>query len=250
MRNHPGTIIEGEGDRFSVRLGPLRLIFVPALLTLGVTLLRLTGELRHWSGKWFSTQTGGPVPQGVSWVIGITWLAVPFGIYFALKLARAGEGPRSLRRALACAALGLLVFLSSAYVLRLLPLRFPGILIFLWLFWALAAALQFIGWPSLAKVLLWYGLAARIPVAIVMFFAMLGNWGTHYDYVGIQWPAWFSPGFVGRYLWLAFFPQLVAWVSYTIALGSLCGTLATTLRRQNKERRSAGFTKPGPQPVR
>jgi hypothetical protein len=98
-------------------------------------------------------------------------------------------------------------------------------------------------------VLLCYGLAARIPVAIVMFFAMLGNWGTHYDYVGIEWPPSFSPGFVGRYLWLAFFPQLVAWVAYTIALGSLGGALAAALCRQNKKQ-ATDFTKPGPQAAR
>jgi hypothetical protein len=33
-----------------------------------------------------------------------------------------------------------------------------------------------------------YGLAARIPVVVVMFLAMAGNWGTHYDYVGAPEP--------------------------------------------------------------
>ncbi len=214
----------------------LRLIAVPAAITLGVTLLRLTGELRHWPARWFSTDTGGPVPQGVSWIVGITWLAIPFGIYFAFKLARGGDGPRSVGRALTCAAGGLLIFLGSRYLLALIPVKFPEILIFVWLFWALAAGLQFYGWPSLARVLLWYGLAARIPVAIVMFFAMLGNWGTHYDYVGIQWPSHFSPGFASRYLWLAFFPQLVAWVAYTTTLGSLAGVVATALIRPKSSR--------------
>jgi hypothetical protein len=210
----------------------LRLIAVPALITLAVTLLRLTGELRHWPERWFSTNTGGPVPQGVSWIVGITWLALPFGIYFALRLARGGDGPRSMGRALTCAAGGLLVFLGGSYLLAFIPVRFPEILIFIWLFWAMAAGLQFLGWPGLSKLLLSYGLAARIPVAIVMFFAMLGDWGTHYDYVGIQWPSNFSPGFASKYLWLAFFPQLVAWVAYTIALGSLAGTVVAALLRR------------------
>jgi hypothetical protein len=218
----------------------LRLIAVPALISLGVTLLRLTGELRHWPERWFSTGTGGPVPAGISWIVGITWLAIPFGIYFAFQLAREGDRPRSTGKALACAAAGLVVFAGSLFVLRYIPVRFPMILIFIWMFWAIAGGLQFLGWPSLSKVLLWYGLAARIPVAVVMFFAMAGNWGTHYDYVGIQWPSDFSPGFTSRYLWLAFFPQLVAWVAYTIALGSLAGNVAASLCRWNRAP-AAGF---------
>ncbi|HKF55640.1 MAG TPA: hypothetical protein VKJ45_09360, partial [Blastocatellia bacterium] len=57
----------------------LRIIAAPALISLAVTLLRLTGELQHWSSAWFSSETGGVTPSGVSWVVGITWLAVPFG---------------------------------------------------------------------------------------------------------------------------------------------------------------------------
>jgi len=222
----------------------LRLITVPAIVSLAVTLLRLTGELQHWSERWFSTGTGGPVPQGTSWVVGITWLAIPFGIYFAFQLAGAGDRPRSMRRALACAGCGVVVFLASMYVLQLIPVKFPQILILIWLFWSSAAAVQFLGWPSLAKLLLWYGLAARIPVAIIMFFAMLGNWGTHYDYVGIQWPSDFPPGFASRYLWLAFFPQLVAWVAYTITLGSLAGTVATALFRRRSQEPAAHSVNP------
>jgi hypothetical protein len=52
----------------------LRVIFAPILITLAVTILRLIGEMRRWPAKWFSPETGGIVPSGVSWVIGITWL--------------------------------------------------------------------------------------------------------------------------------------------------------------------------------
>jgi len=204
----------------------LRLVIVPAILTLAVTILRLTGELRHWPAKWFSPETGGIHPSGVSWVVGITWLAAIFGAYFALRLARAGQGPRSLGKAAGFAASGVLIFLTYTYVLEFLiksyNLHFPQYLIFAWFLWAVAAAIQYFGWPELFKVLLTYAYAARIPVAIVMLFAMLGNWGTHYDYAGLQIPLSGIP----RYLWLAFFPQLVAWVGFTIALGSVAGILA------------------------
>ncbi len=36
-----------------------RLILVPAIITLAVTLLRLTGELQGWSPKLFNADPGG-----------------------------------------------------------------------------------------------------------------------------------------------------------------------------------------------
>lgn len=211
----------------------MRLILVPALLTLAITLVRLTGELRHWSERWFSRETGGIVPQGVSWFFGITWLAAIFGIYFAWKLARAGHGPRSLGKAAISASLGIVIFLVfSPIVARIhdaTKINFPEILIFIWFFWALAGVIQYFGWPDLFKALLLYGYAARIPVAVVMFFAMLENWGTHYDYVGM--PPQFSMSPVPRFLWLAFFPQLVAWVGFTITLGAVAGVLVVAISR-------------------
>lgn len=209
----------------------LRLISVPAIITLAVTVLRLTGELRHWPARWFSTETSGITPSGVSWVIGITWLAAIFGVYFAVRLVRAGQNPRSLGKAAIFSALGILIFLSYEpaveFLCRVLNVRFPHYLIFIWFFWILAGVLQYFGWPELFKALLIYAYAARIPVAVVMFFAMLGHWGTHYDYVGTQIPLSGLP----RYLWLAFFPQLVGWIGFTITLGSVAGTLAVSVAR-------------------
>ncbi len=202
-----------------------KLVIVPAIVTLFVTILRLTGELRRWPAQWFSTDTGGINPSGVSWVIGITWLAAIFGAYFGIRLARAGQGPRSLGKAAGISALGVLIFLTYRPVLVFMAtsfnIHFPQYLVVLWSLWAVAAAIQYFGWPELFKVLLTYAYAARIPVAIVMLFAMLGTWGTHYDYVGTQFPLSGVP----RYLWLAFFPQLIGWVGFTITLGSVAGIL-------------------------
>jgi hypothetical protein len=66
----------------------LRLIFIPAVITLALTLLRLTGEMRHGSPAWLSPETGGIIPTGVSWIFGITWLPAVFGVYFAVILVR------------------------------------------------------------------------------------------------------------------------------------------------------------------
>jgi len=58
---------------------------------------------------------------------------------------------------------------------------FPGGFILFLAAFAVAGALQRAGWPGLFRLLVVYGYAARIPVAILMFFAFQGNWGTHYD---------------------------------------------------------------------
>ena len=66
-----------------------RLILVPGVVTLVVTLLRLTGELQGWSPKLFNPEPGG------GWALFGIWLLVPvFGVYFALKLVRAGQAPQ------------------------------------------------------------------------------------------------------------------------------------------------------------
>jgi len=205
-----------------------RLVLVPALISLGVTVLRLLGEIGGWSERWFSRETGGTVPSGLSWVVGITWLAIPFGAWFGLRLRALGKGPRSLVMSGALAALGVLVAYGGSFLIP--RIGFPRVLIFIWLYMCVAAAVQYFGWPDMFRTLLLYGFAARIPVVVVMFFAMLGNWGTHYDYVGM--PPQFSMDFVPRFLWLAFFPQLTFWVGYTVVIGTLAGVIAVSLSRR------------------
>jgi hypothetical protein len=55
-----------------------RLVLVPTLVTLGVTVLRLAGELLGWPSPWFDKTNG---------LVGITWILPPiFGFYFAWKI--------------------------------------------------------------------------------------------------------------------------------------------------------------------
>src|SRR5947208_17187375 len=79
-----------------------RLILVPVVITLAVTLLRLVGELNHWAGAWFTTDMGASV-------VGIVWLAPAFGVYLARKLSASGKAPSSAWRGLAFAGLGMAV---------------------------------------------------------------------------------------------------------------------------------------------
>ena len=211
----------------SKRAGTLRLILVPVLVSVAVTLVRLAGELAGWSPNWFARTSGGVMPSGVSWILGITWLPVVFGPYFALKLAARGRGPRSAGRALLFAAVGVALFL--VFFLVVLPRVGPSLgmqstLILIWTVGVAAGALQFLGWRELAKTLSAYGLLSRAVVVLVMLLAMLGRWGTHYDYG--QEPSVAGLPLATKFFWLGFFPQLVFWVGFTVMLGALAGSVA------------------------
>jgi len=202
-----------------------RLILIPSVITLAVTILRLVGELQHWSKTWFNPEPGGP------WaIVGITWLAPIFGVYFALKLASQGQGPASTWRALGFALLGVVVVVGGVFLEQILRGRFTfrQELIYIWINWALGAALTLPGWPRFFRALLAYGYAARIPVVVVMFLAFRGNWGTHYDALPPNFPAM---GLWPKFLWLGFFPQLIFWVGFTIVTGMLFGTIAAAIAR-------------------
>ncbi len=90
-------------------MSTFRLVLVPGLITLAVTLLRLVGELNGWSPTLFSSEAGG---GGA--VIGITWLVPLFGIYFAWKLFRSGAINASWRT-LGYGALGAVAFVAVSF---------------------------------------------------------------------------------------------------------------------------------------
>lgn len=211
-------------------MSTFRLVLVPAIITLAVTLLRLTGELNHWSRTFFNPEPGGGMA-----IVGIWLLAPIFGIYFARKLSnsgQAGSGWRTLGfAALAIAAFAIIVFAVPA-VMGLDPSQ-PTFAAFAVMIVAslIALAVAYYGSGSLGRVLLTYGLAARIPVILVMLVAILGNWGTHYDVLppgapemGV-WTKWFVIGVV---------PQLTLWIAFTVAVGALFGGVALVVaeRRQ------------------
>ena len=207
--------------------GIMKLILVPSLITLGVTILRLVGELQNGSPVLFGKGAGG---GGA--IVGISWLPIFFGIYFALKLAGSGAGPASLGKTFAFLGLGLLLFVAGAYLGFLAfqsnsPVTGIGALVLM----AGAVVVQLWGWPNLSKVLIAYAYAARIPVLVVMFLAFQGKWGTHYDALP---PDFVSKGFVSDFFNLAVFPQLVLWIAFTVLVGTLCGAVATAIAHRGK----------------
>ena len=153
-----------------------RLVRIPALLTLGITLLRLVGDFLELPG-WLASRAAG----GDSAIIGIVWLAPIFGVYFARKLA-----------------------------------HFPGSL-----------------WKHLVKTMFVYGLTARIPVVIIMGFAIFGEWNTHYDAFPPDYP-FISPTM--KFLIGGVVTQLVVWVVvWTVGTGTLFGLLSARLVAPQKQ---------------
>jgi hypothetical protein len=200
------------------------LILVPSLITLAITLLRLTGELLNWSPALFNKSAGG---GGA--LVGIAWLVPIFGVWFALKLLEAGERPAGTAPSIVGALVGFALMPAAGYAASLVGISGPSFSAFgVYIVAALiGAALAFRGWPALGKVLLAYGLAARIPVVIVMLVAMLGNWGTHYDVA----PPNFPPmGTLAKWLAIGVLPQLTIWIWFTIAVGAIFGSITAAVK--------------------
>jgi hypothetical protein len=204
-----------------------RLILVPSLITLAITILRVVGELRHWSNVLFNANAGG---GGA--IVGIAWLPFIFGPYFALKLADAGAPYSSAGKAVGFALLGLVVMIAGRFVGFSPMIKLPGKEILGLVLFAVGAAIPYAGWPALSKTLLAYGYAARIPVAVLMFFAIQGNWGTHYDAVPPNYTGPSDP--VPKWLFIGVLPQLIFWVAYAVVLGSLLGGIVASIARRGR----------------
>jgi hypothetical protein len=207
------------------------LIAIPALITLGITVLRLAGELEHWPKPWFNAAAGGGLA-----IVGISWLPIIFGPYFALKLAGAGNGAASLGKGIGLALAGLVVLVLGAILAGASGTRHPILLVVGFLVMLVAAFVARIGWPSLGNTLMAYAFAARIPVVIVMFLAMLGNggqgWGTHYDVTPPNFP---FHSFAGKFFYTALVPQLTLWIGWTVVVGSIFGVIAAAIGRRGKQ---------------
>jgi hypothetical protein len=234
--NRPSVVKKLEyqmKERNDLPLGSL--ILVPGIITLAVTLLRLAGELMRWSPAFFNREAGGPGA-----IVGIVWLVPAFGVYFALKLIRLGHGPAGVGRAIGMPLLALLTLpLSVAASMKIeLPFRIAvfgvGSII--------ALLVAFRGWPALARTLFAYGLAARLPVVLIMLLAIFGNWGTHYELA--------APGFpemapLPRWFWIGLLPQMTLWMAFTVVIGAFFGGLAALAIGRREGARAAPSARRG-----
>jgi len=207
------------------------LITIPAVITLGITILRLVGELEHWPKPWFSAAAGG---GGA--IVGISWLPIIFGPYFAVKLTRAGEGPSNVGKAIGLALAGFVLVVLGGVIAGIAATKLnfnlagAGFLVIL-----IAGFIARLGWRALGNVMFAYAFAARIPVLIVMFIAMRANgglgWGTHYDVVP---PNFHSLGFGVKFFYFALVPQMTLWIGFTVVVGSIFGAIAAAVAGRGK----------------
>jgi hypothetical protein len=213
---------------------PVReLVLVPAIITLAVTLVRLAGELYGGPESLFNRSAGG---GGA--LIGIVWLVLVFGYWFGHKLTRAGFAPASLGRHFGFTLLGLALMAGlgwAASAMRTASLaQFALVTVGAWG----GAWLVRCGWREAGDVLIAYGLAARIPVALVMLFAILGDWGTHYDVPPPGFPEGVAP--VDKWVQIGLIPQLTIWIGFTVIVGGLfAGVAAAIARRRGASAASA-----------
>ncbi len=202
------------------------LILVPSVITLAVTLLRLVGELQGWSPRLFNREAGG---GGA--LVGIAWLVFVFGAWFAWKLIDKGQGPAGAFRPLGYGLLGLVISVVAVAGAGALGLPFVAQLGIFAVASLVGLFVAMRGWPALGRVLVAYGLAARIPVIIVMLIAMLGNWGTHYD-VAPPDPNFPAMGVLPKWFLIGVVPQLTAWMGFTVVFGMIFGGLVAAIRRR------------------
>ena len=132
-------------------------------------------------------------------------------------------------------------FLNSVWELGLTSTQLPAasggagaVIGIVWLvpIFAVYFATKLIGasgtfWKNLVKTLFYYGLAARIPVLLIMGLAIFGEWGTHYDAFPPDFPATSA---VGKFLLGGVAAQLVVWVGiWTVGVGTLVGVIASKI---------------------
>src|SRR5688572_15684099 len=213
------------------------MVFWPAIITLAITLGRLTGELLNWSPALFNRAAGG---GGA--LVGISWLPPLFGILFAIQLVRAGHGPRSGGRAVGMALLAAVAAVAISVGLSALKIIQQGTFSLLALVlcttaMAVGAAIAWSGWPDLGRTLMAYAFAARSPVAIVMLIAMLANWGTHYD---VAPPGFPEMGVLAKWFLIGALPQLTTWIAFTVLIGAVFGSIAGAVA----SRRGAAVARP------
>lgn len=198
----------------------------PALLTLAISVARLTAEVQGLINQ----QSGGAFA-----LLGITWLVFVFGAWFALRLRRADSAPVrqppwlwSLLPLLAVAGTAVWRFAQvdradqsdAAFAsLREHVLIIAGVAI-------VAAAFAFTVWPRLALTLLGYGIAARLGVLALTALAKQMEWNTHYTKFG---PSGIERDFATT-MTSAAIAQLVFWVSFTVVAGTFTGCVVAGRR--------------------
>ncbi len=211
-------------------------VLVAGLVSLLVTIVRVTGERSGWSELWFSAAAPGDPdkPQGL---LGIGLLIPIFGCWFGWQLRRSTGEPARLGRAALVYLLGAVVVVGGFYActrlgLLVMPTKAaPGIPQGMpWAAGLVGAAVlvMFTAWPRLSAVLFAYAVLARIPVIAVTYLSVTNGWDTHYDKL----PQEFAlPEGTDKVVFLSL-PQVTFWIAVTMLFGGLFGCLGALLARR------------------
>ncbi|MGE0144270.1 MAG: hypothetical protein AB7I19_11730 [Planctomycetota bacterium] len=213
------------------------LVFIPAVVSAIVTVVRLAGEMLGWNETLFGKAgPGGNEQQGL---FGISWLIPIFGFWFGLKLRGIHGEPPHAGKALLVLLLAAGVFAGGMWGLGAAELVvFPstekpgeakGFEYMLGLM-ALTALIALLAWPRLGRTLFVYAVLARIPVVVVTYLALDRNWDTHYTKL----PAGMTlPEGVSKFAFLAM-PQMTFWIGFTMLAGGICGCIAAGMTRKSR----------------
>ena len=69
-----------------------------------------------------------------------------------------------------------------------------------------------------------------------MLFAILENWGTHYDVAGPGLPE-MSP--IMKWIMIGILPQMTVWIWFTMVVGALTGSIAAAFKGRGARRATA-----------
>lgn len=207
----------------------LSLVLWPAVITLAVTVLKLVGQLKGWP-EWLV----GKPEVGSAGVIGIVWLVFVFGLWFGVRLDRAGRGPRSPGKSLLICVVGIAAAIGAMQGALAAGLAFfpspeqpgepRGMPYFVGAM-LLGCAFVVFAWGRAALVSFVYALFARIPVVIVTWLALHYGWDTHHVKLG---DGFTRPPDDQLFAFLAM-PQLVFWPILTVMIGTAMACLGALM---------------------
>lgn len=197
-------------------------ILVAGGITLLVTLVRLYGEIHHWSTSWF-----GPEPGGNTAVFGIAWLVPLFGVWFAQSLTGAADDRRSTWSAIGWPLGGIAV--GAALIAALVNTLSPSVVGFIAVCTTslVCAAAAYFAWPALFRANLGYAITARAPILLITVIAVTHDWGTHYEKTAPGSP----PMPDAQRILVLCTAQVALWFPYTVLVGGLFGGLFARRRR-------------------
>ena len=148
-----------------------------------------------------------------------------------MRLQNEGLGPERAAPAIGYNLLSVAVMVAGIFVFFFSVQRAMRPMI--WVGFAIVGASLWVmrhAWPAYWKVMMAYALWARVPVIVVMFFAIQGNWGTHYDIVPPSGDVWGTNWF-RKWFEIGVIPQLFIWIPYTVVLSALLGVIVVAVRK-------------------